>query len=488
MYKLIFFLLLAYVLNGLIIPDCGDYSSPENNTRIKCMTKQEALITNQRYKNEHVLWGRPKGILYGNFVGSGDEQKANLFPDKSATYNVINICLPRGGSLILKGQYPHARYVSFTVSNQLGGGQLGNGNYLRGDQIIPDIGSSNPFMFYNYRDITNRNYTLYVVQGDPPTNNSLSRGTLPNNTLYTGTRSENERIHLSIRTYLSDEGYDGTGNIRLDETGYGLPEVTLRIPRENTITGPVLIKLLRALKTGDPNGYLFSQWSMLVHTSNDKINAPCLSIPESQVFWNTAYSVTGSFVKDPEERVRKYPPTNDGGFANNPDTKYMLMPFSFGLGEVLVVRAKMPTHPETRRGGDTLPEDPQVQYFSASTAASPPYGAGWDTVCDEQIPVDNDNNYTIVVSWAWNRPKNAVLENGIIWLDPGDGEGHYIGARNWVGLLYFRYQNPSKNWKQSPVNIPMPTTENPIPLDPIIMEEFYPRGEYMSKVDFEEMY
>ena len=82
--------------------------------KMTCMSKREAIITNHRYKNEHVIWGRPKGLLYGNLPGAGDEQKANLYPDRSCTYYVANICLPPGTSLMLKGEYPHARYISFT--------------------------------------------------------------------------------------------------------------------------------------------------------------------------------------------------------------------------------------------------------------------------------------------------------------------------------------------------------------------------------------
>lgn len=443
------------------------------------MSKQEAEITNKRYMNENVPWGRPKSLLIGNFPGSGAEQKANLYPDKASTHNVANICLPPGGILTLKGQYPHARYLSFTISNQLGGGQLGNGRFIRGDEIIADPGSLNPFLPSNGRNVTNRNYTLYIKQGNPPENP-------PPNTLYTGTHSENERIHLSIRTYLVDRGYDGTGNVRLDGNGYGLPEIMLNLPGGKMLTGPALVKALRTTKEGDPNGYLLEQWLSEVAKSEDPTNAPCLREPVSQVFWNTDYSVTGAFdAKNPEQRVINHPPNNDGGFATNPDTRYVVMPFSFGFGEVLVVRGKMPTHPKTRQGEDTLPEDPQVQYFSVSTAASPPSGEGWDTACDEQIPLDEHGNYTIVVSWPWNRPANATLKNGVVWLDPGNGEGHYVGARNWVELLYIRFQNSSPNWKESPMNIPIPTVENPIPQDPIIMGPFYPVGEYTSKANFE---
>eukprot|EP00008_Paramoeba_atlantica_P013321 CAMPEP_0201482696 /NCGR_PEP_ID=MMETSP0151_2-20130828/6957_1 /ASSEMBLY_ACC=CAM_ASM_000257 /TAXON_ID=200890 /ORGANISM="Paramoeba atlantica, Strain 621/1 / CCAP 1560/9" /LENGTH=453 /DNA_ID=CAMNT_0047865507 /DNA_START=227 /DNA_END=1588 /DNA_ORIENTATION=- len=444
------------------------------------MSEQEALVTNERYLNHDVVWGRPKGLLYGNFPGTAVEQKANLYPDMAATYNVANFCLPRGGSLILAGEYPHARYLSFTIANQLGGGQFGNGTYLRGDQIAPDPGSSNPFLSSVGRDVTNRRFTIFVVQGKAPKKRPAQ------NTLYTGTDSERERIHLSIRTYLADRGYDGTGNVKIDGAGFGLPAVTLALEGRKKVSGPDLLQLLRVQKDGDPNGYTIGQWLFNVKSAGDSVNAPCLPEPTFQLFWNTDYSVTGAFhALHPRERVINYPPSTAGGFANNPDTCYMIAPISFGFGEVVVVRGKMPTHPRTRSGETTLPEDPQVQYFSVSTAAAPCSGQGWDTVCDEQIPVDKNGYYHVVVSNPWNRPTNALRENGVVWLNPGIGEGYYIGARSWVGCIYIRYQNTSSNWVESPANIPMPTEEEPIPQDPFIMREYFPVAKYMSKAKFE---
>lgn len=442
------------------------------------MSDQEAIVTNKRYMNENVVWGRPKGLIVGNMVGAGAEQKANLYPDKSSTYYVMNFCLPPGGSLTLKSQYPYARYVSFTIANQLGGGQLGNGTFLRGDQITPNSKSFNPFIYTNSRDVTPRYFTLYVVQGNAPQQPA-------ENTLYTGTNSESERIHLSMRTYLVDIGYDGTGNVKLDEDGNGLPEVILNLPNGDTVTGPNLLELLRIEKKGDPTGYTISQWLGDIDKSNDKKNAPCLPEIVSEVFWNTCYSVTGCFhVMEPLKRVTRYPPSTAGGFANNPDTKYMVLPYSFDFGNVVVIRGKMPTHPNTRRGETTLPEDPQVQYFSISTAAAPGSGEGWDTVFDEQIQVDKYGYFTVIISWPWNRPSNATLENGVCWLNPQNGEGNYVGARNWIGIIYIRYQNSSPNWKESPENIPMPSIENPIPRDPVIMKEYYPVGKYTTTEEF----
>ena len=426
----------------------------------------QAVVTNNRYQNDDVIWGRPKCLFCGDLVGAGPEQKPNLYPDITSTYFVANIKLEFGWKLIINGKYPHARYLSFTIANQLNDGQLGNGAYLRGDQIIPDNCSSNPFLSGVPRNITNRNYTITVVQGYPPAK-------IPPNTLYTAT----ERTHLSIRIYLVDIGYDGSG-------GDSIPTVSL-LTNNKIITGPLLLTILDARKLGDPNGYQLNEWKINLKQSDDPINAPVPRIPFAQVFWNTPYSVTGLFIwEHPEERVNRYPPDDSGGFASNPDTKYMVIPYSFGYNEVLVVTGVKPTHQYTRYGNQYIDANTQVQYFSVSTSAGPCSGEGWQTVYDEEIP----EHYTIVVSWPWLRPINALRENNVTWLSPGDGEGHYIGARNWVGVLYFRFQNNNPNWKESPANIPMPSRTQPLQMDEVVMGKYYPRAKYMSKEEFEAIY
>lgn len=491
---------LNWIANALVeTTPAGEETDDDDLSAVTCMTDDEARVTFARYTNEHVVWGRCKGLKYGNMLGAGPEQKANLYPDKSSTYFVANICLPPECTLVVKGTYPHARYVSFTVANQLGDGQIGNGNFLRGDMIVPDAGSQNPFLPENSRDVTRRNFTIYVKPGYPPRN----ADEIPPNTLYSKTDwnrdhagpktldYEKTRLHFSMRTYLADKGYDGTGNILLHETDVtaysrGLPQVSLQLPDGSVVSGPQLIKELRVRKEGDPNGYREDHWLLKVRRSANPNRAPSLLVPFAEVFWNTDYSVTGAFLAcDPRERVRRHPPSDAGGFASNPDTKYMVIIYALDKEQCLVVRGKKPSHPYTRRGQTSLPEHCECQYFSVSTAAAPPSGEGYDTACDEQIPVDSDGNYTIVVSWPWYRPKNANLKNGVVWLSPGDGEGHYVGARNWVGILYIRYQNPSLSWIHSPARIPMPTIDSPLPKDAVVMGPYYPRGQYMTTKQFE---
>ncbi len=301
-------------------------------------------------------------------------------------------------------------------------------------------------------------------------------------------------MHLSIRLYWPDEGFDGPGFARLTDnvTAFDsttlMPRVTLLLANGTAkLTGPILLSVLRASKNGDPNGYSKDLWLKEVAISGDPINAPCfVGLPMSK-FWNNNYSITGAFyARHPEQRVRDYSPSDDGGFANNPDTTYLIGMFSFALGDAVVVSGKMPTHPRTRHNPNGVTtEHPDVLYFSISTAAAPLDGRGWASATDEEIPLDSRDFYTIVISWPWNRPKTATLEHGVVWLTPGHGEGDFVGARDWVGAVYVRYQGTSKNWTNSPHYTPMPTIQEPISQDAIVMGEYFPVMEYTTASAFD---
>lgn len=462
------------------LPDQTDNPLPYGMTAWTGMTLAEAHVTFERYKDDGLVWDAPKGLLFGNMVGAKPPQKPNLYPDRSSTYIVANITMGDGWVLVLKGQFPHARYFCITVAKQLPNHQLGNGAFLRADQIIPDPGSENPFIPGGSRDYVNRNFTVYIRQGVAP------NVTKPN-TLYSNTTDDDKRIHISTRTYLVDVGYDGTGNIPLDGHGSGLLDVSLSLPNGDSITGEKLIDVLQVAKNGDPNGYSRLLWLETVGNSSDPVNAPAIRVPFFQLYWNNDYSVTGSFITDPETRVQLYPPSNSGGFASNADTKYMVSLFSFQFGDVVVITGTMPTHQVTRHGQSTLVESSQLQYFSVSTAAAPSSGEGYSTLSDEEIPIVN-GTYTIVVAWPWNRPANANIYNGIGYLDPGAGEGHYVLARSWIGMVYIRFQNNNASWPESPVNVPMPSTRDPIPQEPFVMGNYCPKMKYTTVEDFESKY
>jgi hypothetical protein len=475
-------ILIALTLLAGPVPASESEESETAASLNQALSEEVVETTNERY-NHDCFWGGPKGLDYGLLPGAQPIQKPALYPDKGSTYFVGQFKLPAGASLMIQGVYPHERYFSFTAAHNLPNGGLGGGDFRRDDEIHPDPGSVNPFKQTNKRDATPRNYTVHIVQGDPPTPPEKRRP----NTVYTSSNDPDTLIHLAMRNYIPDEGYDGTGvtTLQPQDNPHGLPTVTLLQPGKKPLRGSDMCNAVQAVKTSEPTEYPAGTWDELVALSWDAANAPAKRTPVWELFWDINYSVTGFFVPDQVTRVALFPPTDAGGFAQNPDTQYLTSTFSLGFGSVYVIRAKMPTHPKTKLGERNWTPDTQVRYWSTCTGAAPPSGAGWDCVWDEGVPVDDNGMYTLVVSRPADRPDNAREECGVKWVSFGKGEGDYEGARPWVNTVYMRFMVPNQDWPQSPTKIPMPSGTNPYPQDAYVMQEYFPTSHYETKLQYE---
>lgn len=498
-------LIVAAMFTGLAMAAETKQSAPELSTRSESAAAaiNYTMIqeTNRKYIND-CFWAGPKGLDYGRVPGADPIQVPLLFPDQGSTYFVAQFKFPKGvKKLTIKGEYPHARYFSFTVANELPGGGLGNGPNLRDTEIHPDEGSVNPFRRTRKRNAPNREYTIQLVVGEPPAKREKLKHpkSLRQNILYVSPEQAKNYLHFALRTYIPDLGYDGTGSAKLGQKkAYGLPRVSFVDKKgrligneKNSLKTPeTLCKLLRTTRKNESIEYSANLWQSLVWESDDPKTAPAQNPPVWELFWNADYSVTGMFAKNQRDRILKYPPAAIGGFANNPDTKYLSSPFSLRYGEVYTIQGKMPSHPKTKLHNEHWPKKkPDVRYFSVCTGGSPPSGAGWNCVWDEAIPVDKDGFYTIVVSRPSSRPDNARPECGMKWLNFGDGEGTFANAqrsRPDLSILYIRYMVTSKKWKQSPANIPMPTLKNPKPQDAKVMGDYFPVSKaYKDRKTFE---
>jgi|SRR5664279_1264689 len=72
-----------------------------------------------------------------------DEENGNLFfPDTAVNYYLGRVSLPPGGELLLRGRFPHARYISFNLYD--GAGRPTDA--LADSDIRPDRSSTNPFV------------------------------------------------------------------------------------------------------------------------------------------------------------------------------------------------------------------------------------------------------------------------------------------------------------------------------------------------------
>ena len=425
-----------------------------------------AKLTNEKYGKD-CFWAPPKGMDYARLPNTLPIQTPNLYPDVGSTYFVGQYVLPAGARLTFRGEFPHERYFSYTIFKTLSGGQIGSGDRLRDEHIVPDEGSVNPFVPPNRRDAKRRSYTVHVVGGPIPEQRAP-------NTLYTGSTDPSARVGMSMRNYLPDKGLDGTG-------GVGLPKLTLTLADGTELQGEAACAVLDPIEDKSTATFPLEQWKSLVAASPDPENFPAVDPPVWERFWNAGYSVAGTFITDRAQRASVFPPRDEGGFQSNPDTRYMTLPVSLNFGKVITVSGKLPTFPRTLPDRKTwTPRSWQVRYWSLCTGSSPVSGLGYDCVYDDQVPLGRNRSYTLVVSRPEDRPRNARPACGYRWLAFGKGESYPDpAARDWVDTLYVRFMAPSPTFTHAPVNVTTPGTEAQV------MGPYLPRSKYWSKAEFE---
>jgi hypothetical protein len=427
-----------------------------------------ARLTNARY-NHDCFWGGPKGMDYQNLPNAQPIQKPNLYPDVGSTYFVGQYFLPAGASLTFRGNFPHERYFSWTIFKSLIGGQIGPGDHLRDVSMVPDRGSVNPFLPRNRRDARRRAYTMHVVAGPVPRVRAK-------NTVYTGSTDPTALVGMSIRNYLADRGRDGTG-------GVGLPRLTLNLADGRQLHGAAACRMLHPSKAKSTSTFPAATWAQLVASAPDPLNAPAVNPPKWERFWNAQYSVAGIFISDPVLRAKTYPPADEGGFQSNPDTRYMTTAVSLKFGPVVTVSGKLPTFPRTLPSAVRwTPSVSQLRYWSLCTGSSPVTGLGYDCVYDQQVPLARNRRYTLVISRAADRPRNAKPACGFRWLSFGKGENYPSpSARNYEDFVYMRFMAPSRSFAQAPANVKTPGTESRV------MGPYFPTSRYSTKAAFEKL-
>jgi hypothetical protein len=183
-------------------------------------------------------------------------------------------------------------------------------------------------------------------------------------------------------------------------------------------------------------------------------------------FVNVAASVLWTNQVDGTPAEQSLP---SGGFGDNPDNKYMGTQFTQDYGAVLAFRGKAPTTPRTF-DGQTRMGTGQLRYWSLCTNAQTT--AYYACHQDDQVPVDRRGYYTIAISTAAARPRNATESCGVSWLPAGPWR---------QSLLILRNMLPAPTFAQAIQNA-QPGTEQQT------LGEYYPRGTYYrTTADFEKL-
>lgn len=354
------------------------------------------------------------------------------YPDAAANYWVSVVPIPAGGSVELQGAYPHARYMSLT-SYTLAAQSIDG---LVDTNIMPDEGSANPFETGANRSATDRNFTLSVVDAAVP-----ASGRAPN-TVYTSSADHSRTspphsVILLWRVYAPDAGLDNAG-------GVPLPGLTVVSDAGNRTELDTCAAATPTQVTPGPS----PQGRLPADYSPRPAGAVGTDPPTWHRFTSTAGAVATNITDNELMQQTLYPLAQDltasspaGGFFDNPDNKYVYTSMDSELGNVLVLKGKAPTTPQTLAGEPTMGTG-QLRYWSVCTE-SPSTTAFLGCAHDEQIPVDANGDYTVVISAASRRPHNATLDCGVTWLPAGSAQ---------QTLLLLRHMLPSPGFTGSVQN------------------------------------
>jgi hypothetical protein len=338
------------------------------------------------------------------------------YPDQFAHYWITALPAVEGAQLEIRGTFPWSRYMSFiTYTERLEGIES-----LHDSQIVPDAGSSNPFLPGASRLAEARSYRVRVVFGP-------EASTQPN-TVYTAKGSKVARSFIvAYRVFRADKRfadvYDRTG-------GPGLPDLTMVLP------GGTRVDIPRCTIPGAPPNDLNEQ------VANASLPGPGSPLgggfnpPRWRKFYNLPDSVLTA-TENPRtesaalsEALRPYAQMlPKGGFIDNPDNNYITTFINhFSFGPLVVIKGKLPTTPNTYDNAATMGSG-QLRYWSLCTNHAPTQRY-YACLADDQVDTNPDGTYTIVISTFVNRPTTAPVKFN--WLAGGPTNDKVLILRNML--------------------------------------------------------
>jgi hypothetical protein len=391
------------------------------------------------------------------------------YPDTNAQYWMTQLNLPEGAKLEMHGEFPHSRYLSFNVYDDDGQPV----DRINDVNLTPDAGAVNPFIAGQRRDSAQRGYKLNLVHGDFEAGTPMSEidAKRPANTIFTP--KGGKPVQLALRIYVPDQGLNIKG-------GAPLPTPVMTMADGSTVRGEELCRRI-VIKDGaarNPHMALEPTKTLLNLESTTSPYHPAQKAPKWDAFFNTRYFVSSTLIGTHWEWLRALLSTKrKGGFYSTLDNTYMSMYVDNRFGDLLVLQGKAPTTPHTLKG-DPVMETAQLRYWSLCKYRSVNNTQTDHCVFDQEVPVDAEGNYTLVVSTAAQRPANAQDGCGVAWLDWGDGDGI---ANPHGGLLVYRHMSPSPDFTHSLFSTRAPGEEEQA------LGEYYPKTQYMQREEFEKL-
>lgn len=406
--------------NGFIVDPTGDVRINPPMPPEKPMDVHTSANVVADFAIRSCFWPGPRARS-GVFTNDGNSLAfENQLPDTGTTYMPTAFQLPVGAKLVLRGEFPHMRHWNLNTYNAAGEPQ----DALTDVDIEPDAGSFNPFRDGVKRNVENRRYTVTIESGAPAT-------LRPPNTLYTS-------VEPGVQAYVWMRNYvpDGTTNYL---GGVALPEIELHLADKSVLTGRAACTATASPMRGKqlPRTVQPKLWLALTHLpwiDGANVGAkPFTSVPLEPFFnrQQVLYTLFAPWLASATPELR-------GGWWSNKATRYGYMYLSRNFGKVYVLTGKMPRTPNTWHGDlDNNNAGIDMRYMSVCTTSSPAAGVTTDCAYDEQLlpTLDDAGRFYIVISRGEDRPSNAKLECGVVWLDMGNGDGLVGGSPEFAAII-----------------------------------------------------
>ena len=354
----------------------------------------------------------PRSCFWSYGPHSADPYINLAYPDASVFYWAAVFSMPEGSRLQLSGDFAHARYQSF-ISYDEGGRPIESlADYL----IQPDSTSSNPYVPATNRNAETRSYSVGIINAAPAKERDIGEYNrdATSNVLHAPAYANAQQVVI-YRIYLPDEGKWPDGGVPLPS-----PEVTLK--DGSVLSGSAACGELNTTQrlqvTADAVGIPPQQYRELISQPGKPDTWPS-EIPAKWFIQLDRPSLLGIYTGDINDDARR----SEGGFYPNLDNHYIRTIINRKHGKVFMVRGKMPLTPKTYHGDDYM-EEGQMRYWSICSNQGFANTRVNDCLFDEEIPLDKNGFYTVMISRAKDRPRNAFKECGIAWLpmaDDGDG-------------------------------------------------------------------
>lgn len=390
---------------------------------------------------------------------SGDPYINIAYPDSSVFYWAAFFTMPEGAKLEVEGEFAYARYQSLISYDPRGKPLEALADYL----IEPDKGSINPYRKGANRLTSKRKYRVEVVNVTPDIGKEKEGEYLAKeirNLLHAPVSDKGQQI-LLYRIYLPNKGKNETG-------GVSLPSPVLTLKDGTRLSGNAACEkmntrqasLLKPAALGIP----ISQYHELINQPDKPDTWPATEPPTWHIQLDRK-SLIGIYTGEISESARR----SEGGFFPNPDNNYVRTIINRRLGPVFVLRGKMPTVPKTYSNNKEM-TDGQVRYWSICSNQSFANTRVNDCLFDEEVPLDENGFYTIIVSREADRPRNAIAQCGLAWLPMADnGDGIFDED---VSIIQIRNMLADPNFKHAIQKVEVDGTAE------IVMGPYLPVGVY----------